>query len=45
MIMIIKIFVAAYTMHTRDDPRTRSSHNACAYTSTQLADVFDSCDV
>ena len=38
-------FVVAYTMHVRGNPRLGPDHNACGYNSTQLANVFGSCDI
>ena len=38
-------FVVAYTMYARDNPGLRPAHNACGYNSTQLANVFGSCDI
>lgn len=33
-------FAVAYTMHTRSSTRMGSSHYACRYTSTRVADIF-----
>ena len=38
-------FVVAYTMHVRGNPRLVPAHNSCGYNSTQLANVFGSCDI
>ena len=37
-------FVVAYTMHALCNPRLDPVHNACEYNSTQLANIFGSCD-
>ena len=38
-------FVVTYTMHTHGNQRLGQTHNAYGYNSTQLANVFGSCDI
>ena len=39
------MFVVAYTVHARSNPRLHPAHNACGYNSTQLVNFFGSCDI